>query len=120
MKMVKHVMLALLLISLSSCQKIQTEKLIGSWKMKDLVNTTGKKFEDKTTFTKDNVVILESISNGKTLDKEIGSYTLKNNELLNIKFQNNYSFDLKILKLNDSEMELLNIKEKRAVRYIRN
>ncbi|WP_337966908.1 lipocalin family protein [uncultured Flavobacterium sp.] len=118
MKITKYLLLIFLCTLTISCQKIQTDKLIGSWRMKDLVNTTGKNFEDKTTFTKNHVIILESISNGKTLDKEIGNYILKNN-LLTIKFKNNYSFDFKILKLDDSEMELLNIKEKRSVRYIR-
>ncbi len=118
MKIAKFLLLISFCLTIS-CQKVQTDKLIGSWEMKDLVNTTSKDFEDKTTFTKDNIVILESISNGKTLDKIIGSYTLKKGDLINIKFENDYSFDFKILKLDDSEMELLNIKEKRAVRYIR-
>lgn len=118
MKVVKYLVTAILFISIISCQKIQTDKLIGSWKMKDLVNTTGKNVKDKTTFTKDSLLITELISNGKTIEKEIFNYSLKNN-IITIKARDQYSFDFKILKLNNSEMELLNIKENKAFRYIR-
>lgn len=116
MKIVKYLVAIILLISIISCQKIQTEKLIGSWKMKDLVNTTGKNIEDKTTFTKDSLLIFELISNGKTIDKEVANYNLKNN-IITVKFKDQNPYAFKILKLNNSEMELLNIKEKRAYRY---
>ncbi|WP_417940110.1 lipocalin family protein [Flavobacterium sp. RS13.1] len=115
MKVVKYLVVIILLISIISCQKIQTEKLIGSWKMKDLVNTTEKNIEDKTTFTKDSSLIFELISNGKTIDKEIANYSLKNN-IITVKFKKQNLYNFKILKLNNSEMELLNIKEKRAYR----
>lgn len=118
MKVVKYSVAIILLISIISCQEIQTEKLIGSWKMKDLINTTGKNIEDKATFTQDSLLIIEFISNGKTIEKEIFNYSLKNN-IITVKARDKYSFDFKILKLNNSEMELLNIKEKRAYRYIK-
>lgn len=117
MKMVKYLTIIILFISISSCQEIQTEKLIGSWKMEDVVDTTGKNIVDKSTFTKDNLLISEFISNGKTIEKDIFNYSLKNN-ILTIKFKEQYS-DLKIVKLNDSEMELLNIKENKIIRYVK-
>ncbi|WP_196216464.1 lipocalin family protein [Flavobacterium sp. LC2016-01] len=115
--MVKYLTIIILFISISSCQEIQTEKLIGSWKMEDVVDTTGKNIVDKSTFTKDNLLISEFISNGKTIEKDIFNYSLKNN-ILTIKFKEQYS-DLKIVKLNDSEMELLNIKENKIIRYVK-
>jgi len=118
MRVVKYIVTLILFVSIISCQEIQTDKLIGSWKMKDLVDTTGKYIEDKTTFTKDNLIITELISNGKIIEKEIFNYSLENN-ILTIKAGEQYRSDFKILKLNDSEMVLLNIKEKRAHKYIK-
>ena len=118
MRVVKYIVTLILFVSIISCQEIQTDKLIGSWKMKDLVDTTGKNIEDKTTFTKDNLIITELISNGKIIEKEIFNYSLENN-ILTIKAGEQYRSDFKILKLNDSEMVLLNIKEKRAHKYIK-
>lgn len=118
MKIIKYLTFIILFISISSCQEIQTDKLIGSWKMKDLVNTTGKSIEDKTTFTKDSLLIFELILNGKTINKEVANYSLKNN-IITVKFKNQNPYDFKVLKLNNSEMELLNINEKRAYRYVK-
>lgn len=118
MKVLKYLVALIFFISIISCQEIQTDRLIGSWKMRDLVNTTGKNIEDKTTFTKDSLLIFELISNGKTIDKEVANYSLKNN-IITVKFKNQNPYDFKILKLNNSEMELLNIKEKRAYRYVK-
>lgn len=117
MKIIKYLTFIILFISISSCQEIQTDKLIGSWKMKDVVDTTGKNIVDKSTFTKDSLLISEFISNGKTIEKDVFNYNLKNN-VLTIKFKNQSS-DLKILKLNDSEMELLNSKENKVIRYVK-
>jgi hypothetical protein len=116
-KMVKYLTIIILFISISSYQEIQTDKLIGSWKMKDVVDTTGKNIVDKSTFTKDNLLISEFISNGKTIEKDVFNYSLNNN-VLTIKFKNQY-YDLKIVKLNDSEMELFNSKENKVIRYIK-
>ncbi|WP_163399348.1 lipocalin family protein [Flavobacterium fluviatile] len=77
-----------------------------------------KTIEDKTTFTKDSLLIFELISNGKIIDKEVANYSLKNNTIT-VKFKNQNPYDFKVLKLNNSEMELLNIKEKRAFRYVK-
>jgi hypothetical protein len=63
-------------------------------------------------------LIFELISNGKTIDKEIANYSLKNN-IITVKFKKQNPYNFKILKLNNSEMELLNIKEKRAYRYVK-
>lgn len=86
--------------------------------MKDLVDTTGKNIEDRTTFTKDNLLIFELLSNGKTIEKEVANYTLKNN-VITVIFKNQILYNLKILRLNNSEMELLNSKDKKAYRYIK-
>ncbi|MDQ6470921.1 hypothetical protein RB619_09730 [Flavobacterium sp. LHD-80] len=111
--MVKYLIATVLFISISSCHEIQTDKLIGSWKMKDL----DKNIEDKTTFTKDNLLIREFISHGKTIEKDVFNYSLKNNIII-MKFKNQDS-DFKIVKLNDSEMELFNIKENKVIRYVK-
>lgn len=118
MKILQYFLVLILLISINSCQTIQTENLIGSWKTRDLIDTTGKNIENKATFTKDGLFITEFLSCGKTIEKEIFTYNLKNN-IITIKSKNQYSFYFKILKLNDSEMELLNIKENKVLRYIR-
>ncbi len=112
----KLIILIVILIFVSSCKKPENNKLVGKWKEEEL-NKSIKSFEVITNFTKDSVII-ESISNGKKVDKLMGSYTLTNN-LINIKGENNFSFDFKILTLNDSVMELLNIKEKKAIRYLK-
>ncbi|MHC0447472.1 hypothetical protein ACWA1F_18835 [Flavobacterium sp. 3-218] len=86
--------------------------------MKDLVDTTGKNIEDKTTFTKDNLLILELISNEKIIEKNIANYTLEKN-IIKIKYGKRNLFNYEILKLNDSEMELLHSTDKKIYRYIR-
>jgi len=118
MKLVKFLIGIIFCVSISSCQEIQNDKLIGSWRTRDLVDTTGKNIEDKVTFTRDSLFIIEFLSNGKTIEKEIFNYSLKNN-IITIKYKNQNSLDFKILKLNGSEMELLNIKENKTLRYIR-
>lgn len=114
----KYSLLILFCTLIISCQQIETENLVGIWKTKDLLDTTNNNFEDKVTFTNDNLLIIEIISKGKVVNKELGTYELKN-DIITLKFENQYSFDFRILKLDKSEMELLNIKENRIVKYIR-
>ena len=118
MKLVNFLIGIIFCVSINSCQEIQPDKLIGSWRTRDLVDTTGKNIEYKVTFTRDSLFITEFLSNGKTIEEEIFNYSLKDN-IITIKYKNQYSLDFKILKLNGSEMELLNLKENKAMRYIR-
>ncbi|MFD2940621.1 lipocalin-like domain-containing protein [Flavobacterium notoginsengisoli] len=114
----KHSLILLLCSLVISCQKIETKNLVGIWKTKDFLDTTNNNFEDKIIFTKDNLLIIEIVSKGKVVNKETGTYELKN-DTITIKFNNQYSFDFRILKLDESEMELLNIKENKVIKYIK-
>jgi hypothetical protein len=118
MKALKHLTIAVFFIMFNSCQRVQPEKLIGSWKMKDLVDTTRKNIEDKTTFAKNNLLILELVSNGKTIEKNVANYTLNKN-IINIKYGGKKLFSYDIILLNDSEMELRHSVDKKIYRYLR-
>jgi hypothetical protein len=114
----KYYILVLFSIFIISCQNTEIENLYGIWKTKDFLDTTNNNFEDKITFTKDSVMIIEIISKKKIVSKLIESYSLRNN-ILTLKYNNAHNFDFKIIKLNKSEMELLNLNENKIIKYVR-
>ncbi len=106
-------------LMVASCsQNIEPKKLIGSWKMRDVINQTEQNVSDKTTFDNDSLVV--EIFADKKLNYRVSAkykfdktFNIIHYEIMSIKI------DLKILKLTNTEMELLNTKEKKSVRYIR-
>jgi hypothetical protein len=79
---------SILLLAVSCAEKIESEKLIGIWKMRDVHDQTGQSFTEKTTFYKDSLVF-EMFSNKKLTEKISCQYkfdTVKN--VLHYQFRN--------------------------------
>ncbi len=116
--------ITILIFSLAiSCKNIEPKELIGSWKMRDIVDQTGKNASEKTTFYEADSLIIEMFANKKLIEKQSWRYkfdTISN--MIHIEINENgkiAAFELKVLKLTNSEMELANSKQQKLVKYIR-
>jgi len=113
--------LILLLFVLSSCSKkeLEYDQILGSWKMKDVVNNTGQNISEKTTYYKNGEVITEMALEGKTIEKIKAKYFInRNNGTIRIEYQK-YSGEFSIEKLDDDEFDIKDLKTNRTVRNIR-
>ena len=95
-----------ILIFFVSCKntepKIEPKKIIGSWKMQDVVDQTGQNVTEKTTFYKDSVVF-EMFANKKLIERLCRKYefdTISNVVHYNFGTQ---TVDLQILKLTECD-----------------
>lgn len=117
----KNLFISILIIAVScksSESKIETKALIGSWTMRDVIDQTGQNATEKTTFTKDSVSV-EIFSNNKLVEKINGQYkfdTIKN--VIRYEFEKQ-KLNVKIIKLTESEMEILSPSSKNPIRLIR-
>lgn len=66
---------ALLIISCSD-KKPDYDLILGSWKMKDIINNTGEDFHEKFTFYKGDSVVTELFVNGKIQERFKQKFTL--------------------------------------------
>jgi len=111
-------LLILLFISIS-CNKNEND-LLGSWKLKDVVDQSRQNASDKLTFLKNKIVTAELFANKKLVDKVNGKYNYeKQKGILTLDFGKNAIVIYKIQKLNNNELELLDIKSKKVIRNIR-
>lgn len=118
MKYIFTILISLLIISCS--KKIEPKELIGSWKMRDVIDQSGQNATDKTTFYRGDSLIMEMFANKKLVEKQNGEYkfdTISN--IIQIEVGNAKISNIKVLKLTDSEMELLYEKQKKTTRFIR-
>lgn len=120
----KYIFIIPIILLFVSCKNIEPKKLFGSWKMKDVVDQTGKNASEKTTFYKGDSVVVEKFENKKLIDKFSSEYkfdTISN--MIHIHpgklLDETIKLDFKVLKLTDSEMELSNTKQKKLIRLIR-
>ncbi|WNM18455.1 hypothetical protein [Flavobacterium capsici] len=118
----KYIFIIPTLIFVVSCKnaepKIEPKELIGSWKMRDVIDQTGQNATEKTTFYKDSVVV-EMFANKKLAQRFSTQYkfdTVKN--VIHYEFEKQ-KLNLKILKLTKSEMEVQSPTEKKPIRLIR-
>ena len=117
----QFITLILLLFVLSSCSKkeLEYDQILGSWKMKDVVNNTGQNISEKTTYYKNGEVITEMALEGKTIEKIKAKYFInRNNGTIRIEYQK-YSGEFCIEKLDDDEFDIKDLKTNRTVRNIR-
>jgi hypothetical protein len=113
----KILLFLLLLISCSS--NVNYNNLYGSWRLRDVLDVSNQNASDKTTFYKNGTVIFEIFSNKKLVTKINSKYILnKSNKNLTIYYNNNILVTYKIEKLNETELDLLDIKTKRIIRNI--
>lgn len=106
------------LLLVFSCKNIEQKKLIGSWKMLNVIDQTGENVVEKTTFTKDSIII-EMYANKKLIERFSSSYkfdTVNNVIYYVIK---KHKLKLKIMKLTDSEMEVLGPKTNNPILFSR-
>lgn len=108
----------LLIISCSDKNQDYND-LLGSWKMKDVINNTGEDFHEKFTFYKGDSVVTELFVNGKvqqrfkekfTLDKKTGIIRLKVGAII---------FERKIEKLTKDELEIKDLNSGKTIRCVR-
>lgn len=113
-------LLILLFISISCNKNVNENDLLGSWKLKDVVDQSGQNASDKLTFFKNKIVTAELFSNKKLVDKVNGKYNYEKQQgILTLDFGKNAIVIYKIQKLNNNELELLDIKSKKIIRNIR-
>lgn len=88
--------------------------------MRDLVDQSGQNATEKTTFYRGDSLVMEMFANKKLVEKQNGKYkfdTISN--IIHIQLGKTGTSDLKVLKLINSEMELLYPKQKKPIRFIR-
>lgn len=110
--------LSLILLSCHS-NEIQFEQLIGSWKMRDVINDTGEDISDKTTFNNDSTFIAEIFLDGNVVESFSGKFKIdQNKKTISIQFED-YIGESKIEKLNEKEFIVKDLKTGKITRSIR-
>ena len=120
----KQLYIIFLLLLLISCnEKIDTKCLIGSWKLKDVVDKTNMNAQEKTTYYQGDSLCIETFTNGKLFSKATGIYKLDSvtatfTTIVTID-NNTFSINFKILKLTNEELQVEELSSKKCYRYIR-
>lgn len=96
------------LILISSCQAEKSkENLIGTWTLRNVVNTTKDSIIDKTIFDKNGNVFYKFFVNGQIQDSMKGEYSIsKDNNYLTIKIESSLAQKFEITKLTKTSLEL--------------
>lgn len=118
----KFALTILIFLSIVSCNKNDSNKLIGSWKNKDLVDVkvAGANVNQKITFYKNDTAVVEFFRNNEKVDTYNFKYKFNTKaKIINLFNGEAISMKLKVLKLNNSEMELLNPNMENPMRYER-
>lgn len=113
--------LLIVLLSLLSCSKkdVDYNQLLGSWKMKDVVNSTGQDIFEKTTYYKNGTAISIIKVDNKVNDVIKFKYTInKEKNTFRLSYQN-YSKEFSIDKLDKNEFNLKDLETSRIIRNIR-
>lgn len=116
--------LILFLISLTSlsCANRQPDKrfIIGSWKMRDVVNNTGLNTTDKITFYENDSIYVEILVDNKVNSQLKGKYFLDTeSKTLTTIINDETSFRSEVIKLTETEMELKDETTEKIIRFIR-
>ena len=116
--------LILFLISLTSlsCANRQPDKklIIGSWKMRNVVNSTGLNATDKVTFYENDSIYVDSLVDNKVNSQLKGKYVLDTeSETLTTIINDETSSRSEVIKLTETEMELKDEKTEKIIGFIR-
>jgi len=117
----KNIIITLLLLTSISCSSKQLDPklIIGSWKMRDVINNTGLNATDKVTFYENDSISLEILVDGELNSQLKGKYILDTvNNTLTTKIDD-LSSQSEVIKLTETEMELKDEKTGKLIRYIR-
>ena len=109
-----------LLIIITSCNSnIISNQIIGSWKLRDVVDYSGQNGSDKLTFYKDNSATVELFADKKLVEKLNAKYNFDiKNKTLKMNYRKSV-FTFNVLKLDNDEMILENNSTKKIDRYLR-
>lgn len=121
MKVIYYICFLILLILISSCSKkeIDYNQILGGWKMKDVINSTGQNISEKTTYYKNGEAISEIKINDTIFEVIKFSYNLnKEKNIFRLSHQN-YSKEFSIEKLNKNEFDLKDLETDKIIRNIR-
>jgi len=115
----REFIIVLFCLTLLSCEnKIDSKLLIGSWRMKDVVDNTNMNISDKTTFCDNDSIFIETYSNNKLFESIRGVYKLDSkSNTLSIKIHGNEYSNSEIIKLTETE---LHIKDRKTGKIFRN
>jgi len=107
------------IMTLSCAGQIDSNQIIGSWKLRNVVDNTKMKATDKVTFDKKDSVTVEIFTDGKLFSQMKGKYELNTAKATLTTAYDQGTFTFKIIKLTKEELELENPMTKMIDRYIR-
>lgn len=117
----KPALVILFLFALASCSKggLQYDQILGSWKMKNVINNTGQDLSEKTTYYKDGTVVTEMALDGKLTEQFKSKYSIdKEKGILLLQLQKD-TVEFAIVKLDRDEFDLKDPKTGRVIQNIR-
>jgi hypothetical protein len=94
------------------------EKLIGTWKLRDIANT-GDSIIETATFSKSNSLLLKTTINGKIADTTICSYELSPDKKYLISKIDTSTYRFEIIKITKEVLELRPVEKMNVAHYIR-
>ncbi|HCN83033.1 MAG TPA: hypothetical protein DIT07_05345 [Sphingobacteriaceae bacterium] len=115
---IRTTLLLLFLGGLTSCKHdIDTQLLPGTWKPK---NEIGKSTYGIITFFKNDSIIAKTFDYGRLTSEVTGKYKLETKTgILTTSYGDSLSYDLEIIKLNKTELELSYLRTKQNQLYLR-
>ena len=118
----KNLIVILWLSTLVSCtnKQLDPKLIIGSWKMRDVVNHTDLNATDKVTFYENDSIYVEILVDNKVNSQLKGKYILDTeSETLTTMINDETSSPSEVIKLTETEMELKDEKTEKIIRFIR-
>ncbi len=118
----KNLIVILWLSTLVSCtnKQLDPKLIIGSWKMRDVVNHTDLNATDKVTFYENDSIYVEILVDNKVNSQLKGIYILDTeSETLTTMINDETSSRSEVIKLTETEMELKDEKTEKIIRFIR-
>lgn len=102
-----------------SCKNENSNVLLGSWKLKNVVDYTGENGSDKMTFFEDGKATAEVFLNNKLVTKIESKYVFDQQKKTLSIITGNFSVVYKVVKLNENELYLEDLKTHAVIRNVR-
>lgn len=101
-------------------RQLDPKLILGSWKMRDVVNSLSLNATDKVTFYENDSIYVEILVDNKVNSQFKGKYILDTkNETLETIINDATSSRSEVIKLTETEMELKDEKTDKIIRFIR-
>ncbi len=115
----KIIYIIFIFILILSCNKnTEQENLIGSWQKTNVNYPNFKYYSQRTTFTDDSL-IFEEFQKEKNVTRLSSKYKFDAKSKVISYNTGNNTMELEVVKLNESELELLNKCQKKTIKYKR-